>query len=101
MVALAYAATVAPPIWCELIWGCNHELVAPPNHGAFVGIVTTICSRISCLKTDLSSRLNFGHMLMYFWFHFPGKRGGLKITTNILPFDCSTTTNLHLVKLMQ
>jgi hypothetical protein len=45
-----------PFIWHGSIWGHNHELVAPLDHDAFVGFVTTFFSAflwIFVLKTDL------------------------------------------------
>jgi hypothetical protein len=39
-----------PFIRCKSIWGRNHELVAPPDHGAFVGMVTLFSSGTLSLK---------------------------------------------------
>jgi hypothetical protein len=46
MMVLAHAAAVAPlPLYVVRVdLGCNHELVASPDHGAFVDYVTTFSS---------------------------------------------------------
>jgi hypothetical protein len=46
----------SPPfVWHgSSIWGHNHELIAPHDHGVFVGMVTTSFSRTFCLETEFS-----------------------------------------------
>jgi hypothetical protein len=59
MVVLAHVVAVAPLLYGESIWNSNHELVASPDHGVFIGIVIMFSSGTLSLKTDLLSRLTF------------------------------------------
>jgi hypothetical protein len=47
-------------IWHELIWGRNHDLVTPHDHGTFVGIVSPFFSGTLLFETDFSC--------LIFWF---------------------------------
>jgi hypothetical protein len=74
MVALAHAVVGCPTfIWHESIWGHNHELVVPPDHDAFVGIVTPFLSRTLLLKTVFPV-WHFGYFANAFSVSFSRKR---------------------------
>jgi hypothetical protein len=55
--------------------GCNHELVAPPDHGIFVGKVTLFFFGMLYLKNDFSHLTFWVFCLSIFLFLFPRKNG--------------------------